>query len=190
MGMRVTFFVWIIVVLLLPVGCGSTAPSMKAPAEPVIRAPIINTSATSAEMMRGPWDTARLAAAEKILKTPLRDELDRQRHALAAAYIYWGEPLLTQFPTDKPSTPTGETLPSASVEGPNRESVERPMDPSASSPLPPVWYWNEKPQQQLDRMLQQQREQYYRDRQQPPAFPRPPICNSYVAGGQVYTQCH
>jgi hypothetical protein len=185
--MRIEFIVSLMVVLVLAVGCGSAPPSIKAQADPVISTPVIHTPA---EPARGPWDATRLSAAEKILQSPLRDELDRQRHALAAAYIYWGEALLTQFPAEKPSAPGGDIPPSASTEGPNRDSVERPVDSSASSPLPPAWYWNEKPQQQLDRMLQQQRDQYYRERQQPPAFPRPPICNSYVAGGQVYTQCH
>ena len=55
--------------------------------------------------------------------------------------------------------------------------------------LPPYWYWADKQQQQFDRYLQQQWNLYYQNRQPPPQFTRPPICNSALLGGQVLTNC-
>ncbi len=63
------------------------------------------------------------------------------------------------------------------------------FSPSAGQ-LPPYWYWAEKEQLQFDQYLQQQWNLYYQNRQPPPQFSRPPICNSTILGGQVITTCH
>jgi hypothetical protein len=134
----------------------------------------------SLDTQRGPWDTARLKAAEAVLAAPVRSDLDRQRQALASAYIQWGDILLKDL---VPAALTDKTAPDDAITPPAGGST------SAWS-SPPLWYWSERQQQGLDNILQQQREQYYRNRQPAPQFPRPPLCNSTQVGGQVYTNCY
>jgi hypothetical protein len=161
---------------ILPLGCRSSLPPVPPPTLPSAAVE------SSIDVQRGPWNPERVKAAETILQTPARTELDRQRSALASAYLQWGEALFTGLEpaAQHVVAPTGELVP---------PSGETSGASSSVSPLPPQWYWNEKQQQDLDKLLQQRRDQYSRDRQPPPQFPRPPICNSFQVGGQVYTQC-
>lgn len=168
--------VWIVMTLcIFSGGCRSSLP-------PLAPAPLPSAAVESSiQVQRGPWNPERVKAAEAVLQTPARTELDRQRAALASAYLQWGEALFTGFEAAAPH-----------VMAPPGEFIAPPGETSGASsvsPLPPQWYWQEKQQQDLDRRLQQQRDQYYRDRQPPPQFSRPPVCNSYQAGGQIYTQC-
>ena len=186
--MSVLRSVVVISVIFLQMSCGAGPQEVSAPPEAVT--PVAMTSPPG--ISPGPWEAHRLRVAEEILKSPPRNDLDRQRQALAAAYIRWGEALFKGFgAAATPSPPALGEAPSAlSTERPSADTAERPLGPSGSSPLPPLWYWNEKQQQQLDQTLQRQRDQYYRERQAPPQFQRPPICNSYQVGDQVYTQCY
>jgi hypothetical protein len=105
--------------------------------------------------------------------------------------------LLSGCAGKKPAAPplkaTGFSLPAPasppSASNPESTSNQEIVLPSSAA-LPPLWYWTDRQQQQLDRRLHEQREQYYRERQPPPQFQRPPVCNSYSVGGQVYTQCY
>ena len=144
------------------------------------------------ETQRGPWDAERLKAAEALMITPARSDLDRQRQALASAYIQWGDALFKDLGlpalTDKTAAPGAVQIPlAASAEEQNPSATAAP---TAAWSSPPLWYWNERQQQDLDRSLQQQRDQYYRNRQPAPQFQRPPLCNSTQVGGQVYTHCY
>ena len=141
---------------------------------------------------RGPWDAERLKAAEALMITPARSDLDRQRQALASAYIQWGDALFKDLGlpalTDKTGAPGAFQIPlAASAE---EQDPSTTTGPAAAWSSPPLWYWNERQRQDLDRNLQQQREQYYRNRQPAPQFQRPPLCNSTQVGGQVYTHCY
>jgi hypothetical protein len=165
---------------LLQSGCMSSPSPSPSPSPPP--APTSMGFEPSVDVPRGPWNADRLKAAEAIRQTPARTELDRQRSALASAYIQWGEALFSGLePVRQSVVPAGEPVAPMSSEASGT--------PSSVSPLPPLWYWQEKQQQDLDKLLQQQRDLYYRERQPSPQFPRPPICNSYQVGGQVYTQC-
>ena len=57
------------------------------------------------------------------------------------------------------------------------------------SQFPPFWYWSDQQHLQVDRYLQQQWQFYNQNRQPPPQFQRPPICNSTLIGGQIITTC-
>jgi hypothetical protein len=104
----------------------------------------------------------------------------------------WGDALFKDLGlpgmTDKTEAPHRIEIPSAaSAEEPNPSAITAP---TAAWSSPPLWYWNQRQQQDLDRSLQQQREEYYRNRQPAPQFQRPPVCNSTQVGGQVYTHCY
>jgi hypothetical protein len=133
----------------------------------------------SLDTQRGPWDAARLKAAEAVLAAPARSDLDRQRQALASAYIQWGDVLFKDL---IPAALTDKTAPD--------DAIAPPAGSTSAWSSPPLWYWSERQQHGLDHILQQQREQYYRNRQTAPQFPRPPLCNSTQVGGQVYTHCY
>ena len=132
------------------------------------------------DTQRGPWDAARLKAAEAVLAAPARSDLDRQRQALAAAYIQWGDVLFKDL---VPAALRDKTAPDDAIQ------VPQAAESTAAWSSPPLWYWSERQQHGLDHILQQQ-EQYYRNRQPAPQFPRPPLCNSTQVGGQVYTHCY
>lgn len=152
-------------------GCGMPVRPASEP-DRALPAQLLSTPTPQGE--RGPWDADRLKAAEARLQARPTTDLDKQRQALAAAYIYWGDALFKEFITPQEKTAL----------------TDEPPPASAFVTSPPLWYWTDKQQQQLDQMLQQQRNQYYRDRQPPPQFPRAPICNSTTMGGQVYTHCY
>jgi len=65
-----------------------------------------------------------------------------------------------------------------------------PVFSPSTEQMPPYWFWAEKEKLQFDQYLQQQWNLYYQNRQPPPQFSRPPICNSTILGGQVITTCH
>jgi len=138
---------------------------------------------------RGPWDSDRLKAAQNVLNAPARTALEKERQALAAAYVYWGEALFKDFGMTEKKMPSSVEAPPVPTSGQEPNTSAGPGS-SAATATPPLWYYADKQQQQLDHMLQQQRDQYYRNRQPPPQFQRPPICNSTIVGGQVYTQCN
>ena len=140
-------------------------------------------AAPSAEIERGPWDAERLRAAETLLNAPARSDLDKQRQALASAYLYWGDALFKGL--GLPASPEKISPPTSQA-----PLAETGAGPPAALSSPPLWYWSDRQQQDLDRILHEQREQYYRNRQQAPQFQRPPICNSTQVGGQVYTHCY
>jgi hypothetical protein len=144
----------------------------------------------SLDSARGPWDAERLKAAELLLRIPARSDLDRQRQALASAYIYWGDVLFKGF--GLPDT-TDTTTPQADSHPPQASAEDLTSSATSGTAAwasPPLWHWTDRQQQDLDRLLQQQREQYHRNRQPAPQFQRPPICNSSQVGGQVYTHCY
>jgi hypothetical protein len=84
-----------------------------------------------------------------------------------------------------PQVQTQQVVPQVPSESPTPPTVTVPR----VEQLPPYWYWSDKQQQQADRYLQQQWNFYNQNRQPPPQFPRAPICESTVLGGQVLTTC-
>ena len=91
-----------------------------------------------------------------------------------------------QMPVPGPPQPqTRQAVPQPPSGGPALPPVTSP----STDQLPPYWYWADKQQQEFDRYLQQQWMYYYLNRQQPPQFPRAPICQSILLGGHVITTC-
>jgi hypothetical protein len=85
-----------------------------------------------------------------------------------------------------------QTIPLEDGSGVSARNEDNPggMIPAAGDlALPPPWYWYERQSQQLERQLQQQRHEYYLNRQPAPQFQRPLNCQSYSVGGQVHTYC-
>ncbi len=91
-----------------------------------------------------------------------------------------------QIPT--PSPPQTEDRQAMSQMPPGALTLPPVLSPSVEQ-MPPYWFWADKQQQQFDRYLEQQWNLYYQNRQPPPQFFRPPICQSTVLGGQVLTTC-
>jgi hypothetical protein len=89
-------------------------------------------------------------------------------------------------PEPNPTPATAERLENGR---PGSAVISADPELSGNQTLPPAWYWYERQSQQLERQLQQQRNEYYLNRQPAPQFQRPPTCQSYVVGGQVYTHC-
>jgi len=75
------------------------------------------------------------------------------------------------------------------AEAPASGLTPLPGPPPDPSQFPPFWYWSDRQLQQSDRYLQQQWQFYNQNRQPPPQFQRPPICNSTLIGGQIITTC-
>ena len=92
-----------------------------------------------------------------------------------------------QMPAPSPSqTQDRQTM---SQMPPGALTLPPALSPSTGQ-LPPYWYWADKQRQEFDRYVQQQWMYYYLNRQPPPQFPRPPICQSTLLGGQVITHCY
>lgn len=184
-----TVYIFTLAVGILLEGCARPVPHDMG-SSPDSKFPAF--AAPSAGIERGPWDAERLRAAETLLNAPARSDLDKQRQALASAYLYWGDALFKGLglpaSPEKISPTTGQAPLAASGEEEN--SIGTGTGPPAALSSPPLWYWTDRQQQDLDRILHEQREQYYRNRQQAPQFQRPPICNSTQVGGQVYTHCY
>jgi hypothetical protein len=92
-----------------------------------------------------------------------------------------GPPPVTQ-PAQAPGQQVTPQIPSAGLMPP-------PGPPPNPSQFPPFWYWSDQQLQQSDRYLQQQWQFYNQNRQPPPQFQHPPICQSTLLGGQVITTC-
>jgi hypothetical protein len=92
-----------------------------------------------------------------------------------------GPPPVTQ-PAQAPGHQVAPQVPSAGLAPP----PGLPPDPSQ---FPLFWYWSDQQLQRSDRYLQQQWQFYNQNRQPPPQFQHPPICQSTLLGGQVITTC-
>ncbi len=91
-----------------------------------------------------------------------------------------------QIPT--PSPPQMQDRQTMSQMPPDALTLPPALSPSTGQ-LPPYWYWADQQRQEFDRYIQQQWQLYYQNRQPPPQFFRPPICQSTLLGGQIITTC-
>lgn len=173
--MKRVVFSLVMSVGFIAVGC-ETAPSLA----PTQTRQALQGSASGKEMKRGPWDAETLKAAEELQKATPTTELEKNRQALASAYIHWGEALFDGFRLQPKAPAVDVPVPPDTLPG----------GTGSRSQTPPSWYWAEQQQHRFDHLLQQQWQQYYQNRTPAPQFKRAPNCQSIMSGGQVITTCY